>query len=123
MKTAAWMVIGSLASALLAIAIAGRRTGREILLGMVAPLAAAAVSWVLTERTFRQNPERLTALLMSGFVAKMAFFGAYVVVMLAVVGLGPVPFVASFTSYFIGLYVFEALLMRRLFAPKSALRN
>jgi hypothetical protein len=116
MKVAVWMVIGSLSSALAAIAVAGRRTGREVLLGMAAPLAAAAVSWVLTERTFRQNPERLTALLVSGFAGKMVFFGAYVLVMLAVVGLRPVPFVASFTGYFIGLYMFEALLMRRLFA-------
>jgi hypothetical protein len=88
---------------------------------MAAPLGAAVVSWVLTERTYRRNPERLTALLISGFAAKMAFFGAYVVVMLAAVGVRPVPFVASLTGYFIGLYLFEALLMRRLFA--ASLRN
>ena len=36
--------------------------------------------------------------------------------MLKVVGLRPVPFVVSFTSYFIALYLTEALLLRRLFA-------
>jgi hypothetical protein len=46
----------------------------------------------------------------------MLFFGAYVVVMLTVGGVGLTPFVASFTGYFIGLYLTEALLMRRLFA-------
>jgi len=33
-----------------------------------------------------------------------------------VVGLRPMPFVVSFTAYFIALYLTEALLMRRLFA-------
>ena len=36
--------------------------------------------------------------------------------MLEVVGVRPVPFVVSFTGYFIALYLTEALLMRRLFA-------
>jgi len=54
--------------------------------------------------------------MIGGFVAKMLFFGAYVAVMLEVVGVRPVPFVVSFTAYFIALYLAEALLMRRLFA-------
>ena len=42
------------------------------------------------------------------------FFGVYVVVMLRVMMLRPVPFVVSFTAYFITLYAMEALLLRRL---------
>jgi len=49
----------------------------------------------------------------------MLFFGAYVAVMLKVVGLHPTPFVVSFTSYFIALYLVEALLMRSLFAKSG----
>jgi hypothetical protein len=45
----------------------------------------------------------------------MVFFGAYVAVMLAVLRLRPIPFVLSFTGYFIGLYLMEALYLRRLF--------
>jgi len=119
MKAAGWIAAASVVSVAVATAIAGWRHGAEILLGMLAPLVAVGVSWVLTERTWKQDPQRLTGLMMSAFVAKMVFFGAYVAVMLKVVGLRPVPFVASFTSYFIGLYVTEALLMRRLFgAPE-----
>jgi hypothetical protein len=99
-----------------AIAIAGRETGGGVVLGMVAPLAAAGVSWVLIERTFKRDPQQLTALMIGAFVAKMLFFGAYVALMLALVGVRPVPFVVSFTGYFIALYLTEALLMRRLFA-------
>ena len=74
------------------------------------------MSWVLIERTFKREPEQLTALMIGAFGAKMLFFGAYVVVMLAVVRVPAVPFVASFTGFFIALYLAEALLMRRLFA-------
>jgi len=116
MKPVVWIGAASLASALLAIAIAGRRSAADVLLGMLAPLAAVSVSWVLTERTFRRDPLRLSGLMIQAFGAKMLFFGAYVAVMLTVVAVRPVPFVASFTGYFIALYLTEALLMRRLFA-------
>jgi hypothetical protein len=33
--------------------------------------------------------------------------------------LRPVPFVVSFTSYFIGLYLMEALYLKRLFSKRS----
>jgi hypothetical protein len=116
MKPVAWMTAASLGSGLLAMAIVGRQAGAEVMLGMVAPLAAVSVSWLLTERTYKRDPQRLTGLMVGAFGAKMLFFGAYVAVMLNLVALRPVPFVASFTGYFIALYLTEALLMRRLFA-------
>jgi len=113
------MVAGSLGSALVVLGMGGRSAAAEILTGMAAPLAAAAVSWVLIERTYRRDPVRLTAVTMAGFVAKAVFFGAYVAVMLKVFGMRPVPFVASFTGYFIALYLAEALLMRQMFAARE----
>jgi hypothetical protein len=110
------MAAGSIAAAAVAIGIAGRGRGAEVLLGMLAPLLATAVSWVLIERTFKRDPQRLTGLMIGAFGAKMLFFGAYVAVMFTVIGVQPVPFIASFTGYFIVLYLTEALLMRRLFA-------
>ena len=110
------MTGAAVGSAVVAVAIAGRQTTADVLLGMLAPLAAATISWVLTERTYRREPARLTGLMIGAFGAKMLFFGAYVAVMLEVVGLHPTPFVVSFTSYFIASYLIEALLMRRLFA-------
>ncbi len=110
------MAAGSAVSALAAMAIVGRGSGAEIALGMLGPLAAAAVSWIATERVYRRDPAQLTALMMTAFAVKVVFFGAYVAVMLKAAGLRPVPFVASFTGYFIALYLAEALMMRRLFA-------
>jgi hypothetical protein len=118
-KAAAAMGTASVVAAAAAIALAGRELTAEVLLGMLAPLAAAGASWVLIERTFKRDPQQLTALMIGAFGAKMLFFGAYVVLMLAVVGLRPVPFIVSFTGYFIALYLTEALLMRRMFAADS----
>ena len=116
MRAVAVMAAGSLAAAGAAIAMAGQQSGAAVLLGMLAPLAATGVSWLLTERTFRRDPQQLTPLMIGAFGAKMLFFGAYVVVMLKVVGVAAIPFIASFTGFFIALYLAEALLMRRLFA-------
>ena len=54
--------------------------------------------------------------MIAAFAGKMVFFGAYVAVMLRRAGVRPVPFVASFTGYFIALYLIEALCLKRLFA-------
>ena len=112
------MSAASLISALIAVAIVGRPSAVGVLLGMLAPLVAASVSWVFTERTYKRDPQQLTGLMLNAFGAKMLFFGAYVGVMLKIVEVRPVPFVLSFTAYFIALYLTEALLMRRLFARR-----
>lgn len=116
MREVPWMVAAALTSGILAAAIAGRPVAAEILAGMLAPLAAVTVSWVLTERTYQREPAQVTRLMMTLFGVKMLFFGAYLAVMIKVVGLAVTPFAVSFTGYFVALYLTEALLMRRLFA-------
>jgi hypothetical protein len=116
MKAAAWMAAASVGSALAIAAAAGRARAAGVWFGMFAPLVATTVSWMLTERVYTRQPERLTGVMIAAFAAKMLFFGVYVAVVLRLLDLAPVPFVASFTGYFIALYLTEALLMRRLFA-------
>jgi hypothetical protein len=70
---------------------------------------------MLTERTYRRHPERVTSLLIVAFAGKMVFFGAYVVLMLRIAAVHPVPFVVSFASYFIALHAAEAFCLQRLF--------
>jgi hypothetical protein len=98
-----------------AIAAAGTDAARDIVLGMAGPLAAAVATWLLVERTWRVAPARLTNVMFTAFAAKIIFFGAYVVAAIKLSGVRPLPFVASFTSYFIALYAVEAVLMTRLF--------
>jgi hypothetical protein len=115
MKLVAWM-IGSSAVTLVAASAGWPQFRSEIALGMAGPLAIVCGSWVLIEWAYRRDPASVTAVLMAGFAAKMVLFGAYVAVMLKVLALRPMPFVLSFTSYFVGLYVFEAIGLMRLIA-------
>ena len=114
------MVMTSVSSWLAVTALAGVRTGIVVLLGMIAPLTVAIATWVMTERTHRRDPERLTRLMIEAVVAKLAFFGGYVAVMLKVLLLPAGVFIASFTAYFITLHFMEALFLKRLFTtPRS----
>jgi hypothetical protein len=116
MKLVWLMVAASLLSCLAVIAVVGRRFGLEVFLGMVAPLAVASGTWVAVERTYRRHPDRVTSLMIAAFGGKMVFFGLYVAIMLRMSSLRPVPFVVSFTGYFIALHLLEAFFLRRLFA-------
>jgi hypothetical protein len=116
MKPVAWMAAASVVSWLAVATLAGADTGLDVLLGMVGPLAVASATWVLAERTYSRQPERLTSVMVQAFAGKLVFFGAYIAVMLKVLSLRPVPFVVGFTTYFIALHLTEALLLRRLFA-------
>ena len=109
----------SILSWFVAAAVLDRQTSREVLFGMLGPLAVAIGAWMLMERTYRRQPERLTGVMAMALVGKMVFFGAYITVMLRVLSLRTVPFVVSFTSYFIGLLVIQALALRRLLASRT----
>ena len=119
MKPVASMGCASAASWFIAALVVDRRTGIEILFGMLGPLTATISTWVLAERIYRQRAEVLTTVMATAFVAKIAFFGAYISIAILLLRFRPVPFVVSFTSYFIALYLMEALYLRRLFSERS----
>jgi hypothetical protein len=91
----------------------------ELAFGMAAPLAAATVSWWMVERTHAVAPERVTSVLMTGFVAKMIFFGLYVG-LLGALWLRPKPLVVAFAASFLALHLMEAGYLRALMARDAA---
>ena len=115
MTPVGWMVAPSIVCWLAAMALFGTEMSVGIFLGMIAPLVVTVASWLSIERAHRRDPRSVTGILMMGFVGKMVFFGGYVLAVLRFLGVRPMPFVASFTAYFIGLYVVEALYLKRLF--------
>ena len=110
-----WLSVASVISA----GLLGARFGREVWIGMLAPLTAVSATWTLTERVFKTQPERLTSVMITAFAAKLVFFGAYVGLAIGVFGVKPVPFVVSFTAYFIALHVIEAVWLKRLFVSSN----
>jgi hypothetical protein len=119
MRLVAWMVGASVVSWVAIAALVDARARTATLVGMLAPLAVAAASWLMSERAWRRNPESLTPMMMAAFAGKMVFFGAYVTVMLKVLSVAPIPFVVSFAGYFIALHLVEALALRSMFAGNS----
>jgi hypothetical protein len=109
------MAGASVASVLVAGALVEPGTRLAVLLGMLGPLLATTSSWVVIERTYRESRQKLTNVMIVAFAFKLVFFGFYVGLMIRVVALRPLPFVASFTGFFVGLYLMEALYLRRLF--------
>jgi hypothetical protein len=118
-KPAAIMAASSVGSWAVAAVIVDVRTSIEFFFGMLGPLAAVIATWVLAEWIYRERPAEMTSLMLVAFLLKAVFFAGYVVVMLCVAKFRPVPFVGSFTGYFVGLYLIEALYLKRLFSERS----
>lgn len=87
----------------------------EILLGIFGPLFAAVVMLIVLERSFSRSAERVTQAIMAAMPLKMLFFGAYVLVMIRVLELRPVPFVLSFAVSFAVFQMIIALRLKRFF--------
>ena len=116
MNQVGWMITASVASAVAVSLLLGTAIAPEIMAGMLGPLLAASGTWLLVEQSARRNPLGLTAVMFKAFAVKMLLFAAYVVFALKGLMLSPVPFVISFTTYFIALHLTEALWLRRVFA-------
>lgn len=110
------MIGSSVASWAAITAAGGAAFNPELAFGMAAPLAGAAVSWRVVERTHARAPEQVTAVLIAGFAAKMLFFGLYVG-LLGGLWLRPRPFVVAFAASFLLLHVIEAGYLRKLTTP------
>ena len=113
-KPVACMVGASAVSFLALVAATGSSLMPELVLGMAGPLTSAVLTWQVLERTHGSAPERLTGVMITAFGVKVVLFALYVVVLLAVLELRPKPFMLSFTGYYVGLHVVEAMFLRRL---------
>lgn len=96
--------------------LSGEMANPEVALGLAGPLVSAVVSWLLMVRAAAGGQARLMALMVKAMAAKMALFGAYVVVLFVLFRPRPVPFAVSFTVFFVVLYALEALFLKRLIA-------
>ena len=112
----ALMIAGGGGTACVLAATLGARVMPELALGLAGPLVSAVVSWQILERTHQSAPERLTNVLIKMFAAKGLLFGLYLVLVLKVLALRPMPFTLSFTGYYVALHVVEAVCLRRLLA-------
>jgi hypothetical protein len=119
----AWMIGVCGVTCLAVLWLGGPAVTPEAGYGMAAPLVSAVASWQVIARTQATAPARLTAVLVTAFAVKAVLFGGYVALVLGVLALRPVPFIASFTSYYVALHLGEALLLKRLLAAPGPLAD
>jgi hypothetical protein len=89
-------------------------------MGMAAPLMVGIATIVMVERTIRTALSALTTRMTIAFLAKMVFYAAYVSVVIAFVTSHPLPFIISFTVYFVALQIIEAVYFKTLFTQAGA---
>jgi|SRR4051812_11344083 hypothetical protein len=89
---------------------------KDVILGMLAPVVVTGLSWVLTERTYRRDPQAVTTWMITAFGAKLLVFAAYVALALKVLAVEATPFVTSFVGSFLVLHLAEAFALKRLFS-------
>jgi len=87
-----------------------------VTLGTIGPLALALGTWVAVARARLRSPGQVSGVMIRLFGVKMVLVPLYVAAVVLATPVGRVPFVVSFTSQLILLYVIEALFLRRLFA-------
>src|SRR5262245_2362434 len=110
------VMIGASVGSWLALSAAGAGPyNPELALGMAGPLVSAVATWVIVERTQRAAPERVTSVMIAGFLVKLLAFGGYVA-LVGALGLRLRPFVFSLAGFFIALHLVEARYLGRLFA-------
>jgi len=88
-------------------------------LGMLGPLAATLCSMVAVNRAYRMDPAGLTRVMIGAFVAKVIFFGGYVMLVMKAGWVQADPFAISFVSYFLALHIIEAVRLQRLIASNK----
>ena len=116
LKPALWIIVACGVSLAIALTIVADDLKGEVIAGMAGPLVAVVSSWLLIDRSVRRDPSSSARRMLEAFAVKALFFGVYVVVALQVFEFDAGPFIASFTCYFVVLYLIEASMFRRLFA-------
>lgn len=87
-----------------------------ILLGIAGPIAVAIASWLAIERTHRQDPLRVTGVMLRAWGAKVVFFTAYIVIAIKGLEVHAEAFVISLAGSFIVSNAVETIFLRRLFS-------
>ena len=116
MKFVAYLAGGSILAAIVFNAVsraAGLGAEREIWFGMLGPMLASVVTWVVIGREKILNQQKMLRCLIQAFVVKFLFFGAYIIVLVKTDQVRPGFFVCCFAVFYIALHVAETFELRR----------
>lgn len=87
----------------------------EIFLGMIAPLTIGMISMAILFHQHQNHSTKLTSVLIKLFITKLIIYGVYFYWLFTFYTFTPIPFVISFTGYFVTLHIGEALFLKSIF--------
>ena len=92
---------------------------KEIFLGMVLPWLISLISIVKTRSVYNLNPEKLIKHMTTAMLMKMMSYGLLLIIIFTFISFNPLPFIISFTGYFLTLHITEAFVLRFIFKEKN----
>ena len=92
--------------------------GKEIFLGMFLPWIISLISISKTHSVYNINPEKLIKHMTKAMLMKMVSYGLLLVIIFTFISFNPLPFIISFTGYFLALHIIEAFTLRFIIKQK-----
>ena len=93
--------------------------GKEIFLGMFLPWIISLISISKTHSVYNKNPDKLIKHMTTAMLMKMLFYGLLLIIIFTFISFNPLPFIISFTGYFLALHITEAFVLRYIFKENS----
>ena len=86
----------------------------ELFFGWLLPALAGILTMYFIFSAYQKDSITLTKTLAKGFAIKMIYYGVSILILFKHYSFQPIPFICSFSSFFIGLHVFEAVIIKRI---------
>ncbi len=86
----------------------------ELFLGWLLPGLAGIVTMYFVFSAYHKDSITLTKTLAKGFAIKMIYYGVTILILFKLYSFQTIPFICSFFGFFIGLHVFEAVIIKRI---------
>ena len=88
--------------------------GLELFLGWILPVLAGTVTLYFIGSAAQKDPFLVTKTIAKGFALKMVYYGAAILTLFKLYSFEPIPFICSFSGFFLGLHVLEAVIIKRI---------
>tara|TARA_B110000014_G_C20119610_1_gene592726 strand:+ start:951 stop:1298 length:348 start_codon:yes stop_codon:yes gene_type:complete len=86
----------------------------EIFFGWLLPAFAGTVTMYFVLSSSNKEPTALTKILAIGFAIKMLYYGIVILLLIKLYAFEPIPFICSFSGFFMGLHAIEAVIIKRI---------
>ena len=86
----------------------------ELFMGWLLPSLAGIITMYFINLSSRQDSITLTKTIAKGFALKMICYGMAILLLYKYSSFQPIPFICSFSGFFMGLHVLEAIIIKRI---------